>query len=187
MTRHPSEIGHRTLRRHFTRSLETSAALDSSGSTTTTTAPSRTSAPKQASSESSESQRECLAGLGGLEPPTLSLGNLFLGLWRDITCFYVLLEQCFEHEMSMALYGVALDLSSELSSNHVRWRTTSPRHRLPRNGAAARMGLPAQPRGGGSEEPGTTGLKVHFELNGDSPVQHPPSPILARRQGARGA
>ena len=29
-------------------------------------------------------------------------------------------------------------------------------------------------------EPGTTGLKVHWEFNADSAFQHPPSPILAR-------
>jgi len=30
------------------------------------------------------------------------------------------------------------------------------------------------------EQPGTTGLKVHCERNGDGAFQHPPSPILAR-------
>jgi hypothetical protein len=39
-------------------------------------------------------------------------------------------------------------------------------------------------------EPGTTGLKVHWEFNGDSSFQHPPSPILARftrpSRGGRG-
>ena len=29
-------------------------------------------------------------------------------------------------------------------------------------------------------EPGTTGLKVHWEFNGHGTFQHPPSPILAR-------
>ena len=29
-------------------------------------------------------------------------------------------------------------------------------------------------------EPETTGLKVHWELNGHGTFQHPPSPILAR-------
>ncbi len=62
MTRHPSEIGHGIPRRHFTRSRETSRL-------------SGASAPRPASCGSSESERECLAGLGGLEPPTLSLGN----------------------------------------------------------------------------------------------------------------
>ena len=33
-------------------------------------------------------------------------------------------------------------------------------------------------------EPGTTGLKVHLEFNGDRAFQHPPSPILARLRRA---
>jgi len=58
-----------------------------------------------------------------------------------------------------------------LSSSSIFFQ--SPPQRCEAVGGKHKVGRPGL-------EPGTTGLKVHWELNGHGTFQHPPSPILTR-------
>jgi len=54
------------------------------------------------------------------------------------------------------------------------------RLQLRRDSLRSKLSLERKLVGRPGLEPGTTGLKVHWELNGHGTFQHPPSPILAR-------